>query len=299
MPRPNDLNSSIAHRSFNLLINSFETLARSVSPAFYFKLLAVSLDRFDRSYSVDIGGDEIKFRIDSDLVRIRVERMLEREPDTLRWIAGFAKADNFWDIGSNIGIFSLYAAVKSDASVLAFDPLPQNHANIVETIHLNGLADRVWPFCLALSDKTEVSPLSVPVEGDMAGGAGGVFGQTLDNHGSPVDAVKQFPAIGFSIDSFLETFDVPFPTHMKVDIDGIQERVIRGAQTTLRDTRLKTVMIELPPTNTTANRQNFEFITQEMVDAGFDLKLRVSTSGGEPDTETIDTNNFFERRPKQ
>src|SRR5947208_3031679 len=53
----------------------------------------------------------------------RAKGILSKEPDMIRWIDSFRENSVFWDIGANVGVFSLYAAAKNRASVLSFEPL--------------------------------------------------------------------------------------------------------------------------------------------------------------------------------
>ena len=38
---------------------------------------------------------------------------------------------------------------------------------------------------------------------------------------------------------------VPQPTHVKIDVDGIEHRIVAGAQAVLRDRRLRSLLIEV------------------------------------------------------
>ena len=52
-------------------------------------------------------------------------------------------------------------------------------------------------------------------------------------------------AVGFAIDDFIATFNPPFPNHLKIDVDGIEDRIVAGAKNTLADPRLRSISIEL------------------------------------------------------
>ena len=80
----------------------------------------------DTSYkSIEILGNEIKFFVPNQLVVYRVNTYFTKEPETLEWIDSFEKKDNliFWDIGANIGLYSIYNSLKHPKSTtIAFEP---------------------------------------------------------------------------------------------------------------------------------------------------------------------------------
>jgi len=39
----------------------------------------------------------------------RFKTLFEKEPETIDWINSFRKEDVFWDIGANVGIYSIWA----------------------------------------------------------------------------------------------------------------------------------------------------------------------------------------------
>jgi hypothetical protein len=51
--------------------------------------------------------------------------------------------------------------------------------------------------------------------------------------------------VGYSVDAFIETYRPEFPNHIKIDVDGIENRIISGAVKTLADVRLKSLLVEL------------------------------------------------------
>ena len=60
------------------------------------------------------NSTHMNFFVPSSVTKSRVDNFFNKEPDTLKWIDSFKKNENekiiFWDIGSNIGTFSIYAA---------------------------------------------------------------------------------------------------------------------------------------------------------------------------------------------
>ncbi len=85
------------------------------------------------------------------------------------------------------------------------------------------------------------------------GGACSLFGDKVDGlHVSEVsqDVTFHQGVLGMSVDSFLSRFDVPFPTHIKIDVDGIEPEILEGAPATLADPRLKSVLLEIDENDT-------------------------------------------------
>lgn len=57
-----------------------------------------------------------------------------------------------FDLGANIGVFSVYAAsLKKDVKIYSFEPDPENYKRLLSNIHLNNLSN-ISPFQLACSD---------------------------------------------------------------------------------------------------------------------------------------------------
>ena len=65
----------------------------------------------EKSYkSIKILNKEVKFFVPNQLLEWRVNTCLTKEPETIEWIDGFENKENliFWDIGANIGLYSIY-----------------------------------------------------------------------------------------------------------------------------------------------------------------------------------------------
>ncbi len=78
-----------------------------------------------------------------------------------------------------------------------------------------------------------------------AGGAHNTFSEARDWQGKTFEASLRQATMGYSIDGFIKQFSVPFPNHIKIDVDGIEGSIIEGGSSTLKDSRLKSMLVEL------------------------------------------------------
>jgi FkbM family methyltransferase len=173
----------------------------------------------------------------------RVRTLFTKEPETIEWIDGFADGDVFWDIGANVGIYALYAAAHRNIRVLAFEPAAGNYFLLNRSIELNGLDARVQAYCVAFSDGKRIEALNMQTT--ELGGALSSFGEPIDTFGKRFEPGFRQGMTGYAIDAFVSEFDPPFPNHIKIDVDGIEDRIVAGAAKTLADMRLHSLSIEL------------------------------------------------------
>ncbi len=187
------------------------------------------------------NGQTYSFVCPNRVVSWRARTLFTKEPETLEWIDTFQSGDVLFDIGANIGLYSIYAARRS-VRVMAFEPESQNYALINQNIFANGVADRVKCVAVALSDRNGVD--DIYVSRFRAGESMHNFGGAQDWQHRPFAPIFRQGSLSFSLDAFLEFQPEPFPTHVKIDVDGIEARIVRGADRTLRDGRLRSMLVE-------------------------------------------------------
>jgi hypothetical protein len=96
---------------------------------------------------------------------------------------------------------------------------------------------------IAFSDQTKFSTFYMS---DLeAGSAHHSFGEAVNQFGEKLNYQFKQSMIAYSIDDFLFKFDIPFPNYIKIDVDGVEHEIILGAQKTLSDERLFSILIEL------------------------------------------------------
>lgn len=223
-----------ADRTVRRLLTTLRKRSAARNPRDYLKTVG-------RIRQVTKDGVSFSFVCPNRMVSWRARTFLTKEPETLEWIDTFDRGAVLFDIGANIGLYTIYAASRS-IQVMAFEPESQNYALINQNIFLNGVSDRVKCLAIALSDRNAVD--YIYLSRFRAGESMHNFGDPLDWQQRPFNPSFQQGSVAFSLDSFLEFQPDPFPTHIKIDVDGIEARVIRGAARTLRDERLRSLLVE-------------------------------------------------------
>jgi hypothetical protein len=140
------------------------------------------------------------------------------------WIDTFQKKDIFLDIGSNVGMFSIYAASK-DILTYAVEPHPSNLEYLYWNIYLNNLNKKVLVFSNALGNQEKVEKFTCR---DLTPGV--AQNQIL--------SVKQHSKINFlypiiSFDKIVEIYKLKKPNKIKIDVDGAEFQILEGMLKTL------------------------------------------------------------------
>ena len=174
---------------------------------------------------------------------MRATTLFTKEPETIRWIDSFQDGDVLWDIGASTGPYTIYAAANPTITVLAFEPSPASFANLCRSIELNQMDDRVFAYCIAMHDKRQLSTFNM--QSTRVGFAGSALNRARTPVGAEFEPAFRQAAIGYTIDRFIEDFDPPFPSHIKIDVDGNDHLVLEGGAQTLADRRVKSVLVEL------------------------------------------------------
>jgi FkbM family methyltransferase len=194
---------------------------------------------------IDIGEKEILMYTPFPQVTWRATSFFTKERDTIAWINSFKEGSVFWDIGANVGVYSLYAATKRRAIVLAFEPAAPNFYLLTQNVWLNKLHNCIQTYPVALSGRTELGMLNL--SSGQIGAALHQFGcgGEISPYADRASGFQMHAALGITIDNFIQKFCPPFPEHLKIDVDGLELAILSGAALTLKNPRLKTVLVEL------------------------------------------------------
>lgn len=190
-----------------------------------------------------IAGREIALRLTSNQIRKSTRVMFAMEPGMLRWFAGFAPADVLVDVGANIGMYSVLAAGISGCRVIAIEPFSLNVEDLRHNVAINGLDERVTVMHAAATDRERVDTLYFGQS--FAGAANQSFGQDAISEQYVDREAGREQVRGVPLDTLVANGEVPFPTHVKIDVDGFEEPVIEGMRGILSDPRFKSLRMEV------------------------------------------------------
>ncbi|MEE9473462.1 MAG: FkbM family methyltransferase, partial [Acidimicrobiia bacterium] len=181
-------------------------------------------DELKSTVTVQTPAGTLKFRSLNHLLLFRAETLLTKEPETIEWINAFEEGSVFWDIGANVGVYSLYAALKANCIVLGFEPAAFNYNILNRNIELNEMDETVTALCIAFGDSTRLDRFYM--SSTEEGSALHSFGAATDWPGTPLPAHFRQGMIGLSIDEFVERYAPPVPNYIKIDVDGIEDKII-------------------------------------------------------------------------
>ena len=144
----------------------------------------------------------IKKGYSMSLEEYRCKTFFTKEPETIKWINSFKKNEIFYDIGANIGQYSIYAAVRNPSlQIYAFEPLRKNYQRICDNIKLNK-TDNVIPLLMGLSDLTGIEKFFI--KDDRTSSSGNQLGQSVDEYGNRFAPIDIEYVLTFRLDDFIQ-----------------------------------------------------------------------------------------------
>lgn len=186
-------------------------------------------------------GLTLRFAAPNALCEWRTATFASKEPETLQWIEALPEGVVLWDVGANVGLYSVYAAKKRGCRVFAFEPSVFNLELLARNIHLNGLTQHICIVPLALSDALAVSLMRMTTT--EWGGALSTFGRDVGWDGRAVRQVFEFRTLGLSMEDAIKRLAIPAPDYVKMDVDGLEHFILKGGSSVLAG--VKGVLIEV------------------------------------------------------
>jgi len=171
---------------------------------------------------------------ESSIEKWRADTFWVKEPETLYWIQSFKEKEVFYDIGANIGLFSLYCASLHKTSVIyAFEPSKINYKRLFINAVMNHYINIV-PLCCAISNDRKLDMYWHDTD-TTEGATGGM----LSTQGEDMERIDVT-----SIDNIVIN-GLVIPSHIKIDVDGAEQEILEGMLVTLNKSRVKSVLMEI------------------------------------------------------
>tara|TARA_B100001063_G_C16616722_1_gene478545 strand:+ start:25 stop:843 length:819 start_codon:yes stop_codon:yes gene_type:complete len=214
-----------------------------------------------------VNNTEFSFSIPNDKALWVANDVANREPEVYRWIDSCLDEKSlFIDVGANFGLYTLYAALKAQCRVLAFEPHFASYYVLSRNIILNNLSDKISLYPLAIANSPTTRSL-FSLHDITAGKALNTLVPSLDSHIKIQldNEVKELaanvrttlqepfyqPVVTTSLDAFLsqnaDTYDFKKYKNiaLKIDIDGLDFLVLAGAMQSLSS--INNIIVEYLP----------------------------------------------------
>jgi FkbM family methyltransferase len=184
-------------------------------------------------FAIRCCGYDLKLALDEQIQRDIALGQFELEESG--WVEAFLQPGMvFVDVGANIGLYSLLAAsrVGSQGKVIAFEPSPYCHDRFQATVTANAISQ-------------------IAIERTALGDAPGELDLVVEHQGlhSPSFLAKEgdlryrVPVTTF--DAYLARSGLGHVDLMKIDVEGFEPNVIRGAAAALRRGAVGAILCEL------------------------------------------------------
>lgn len=138
---------------------------------------------------------------------------------------------------------------------------------------LNGCQDRIIPHIIALSKTVAVRYFNY--HSLEPGDASHFLGDEDDDTDRGFGPVYRQKVISFSIDYLIKHYSFPIPNHIKLDVDGSESDILKGAAFTLNDPHVRSMLVEIG-----GGMSNLDAMTDLLAKKGFNLASRTKRGGG-------------------
>jgi FkbM family methyltransferase len=137
--------------------------------------------------------------------------------------------DLFLDVGANIGSYSILAAAGVGANVIAVEPISETFSSLLANVRVNDLANLISAHRIGLS--AEPGALS--------------FTTALDSMNHVLADGEEAASETVQVTTMDALCEARSPVVIKIDVEGHEMAVLRGAEQTLADPKLLAVIMEL------------------------------------------------------
>ena len=213
-----------------------------------YNLISRLIDKIDDLKTIKtVNSRNLTFKIKSRnwITKYRANSFNDKEPEMLDWIdKNFSSNDIFFDIGANVGIYSIYAALRSPSSkIFSFEPEFSNLDQLKFNIIINNLQNIITPYSFGISNYDDISYLHIQ---DFTEGSAlhSISSENMNlTHTGHKVLWKEGVAV-FTLDTICKTLNV-FPNLIKIDVDGAEYKILDGANSCLKNDKLRSIIIEV------------------------------------------------------
>jgi len=218
-----------------------------------------------------VNVSDVKYDIGEESIAKQLALDGIREPGATEYFRRYIKnCKVFFDIGANIGYYTLIAACEMpDKSLIyALEPSRKNMELLKRNILINGYEKKVKLFQLAVSNKKDKIDF---FESPMSNLNTTYKSELINKKQIPFKNKYQVDAV--TVDGFFA--DKNLPDFIKMDIEGAEVEVIDGMREVLSTAKKLTLFIEIHPQLLQNTKLMRDFLIK-LKNFGFEIKVAVS-----------------------
>ena len=198
---------------------------------------------------LDYGGRRLTISADTRAEKAYRLTSCKREPLTVEWIETMPEKCCFWDIGANVGAYSLIAAAQDHCDmVVSCEPHWGNFNHLTSNIILNEMQEKILPLCVSLHRKRQVESLyhrEVDAYGFMeAGSSGHQIGKPISGAGAIFTPSGTTKSLALELDSLVDLHRSDH-NYLKIDVDGVESEILNGASSSLAGHVFDSILVEV------------------------------------------------------
>jgi len=212
-----------------------EAIRQNARTDIYQSIHDMYINLHDGTKTITVAGIPGTYYGDSDHGGPIFEHRLRSEEWILkRLLNDFQPDDIFYDVGANIGNYTIYAANKlRNGAVVAFEPFPPNVDQLNKNLSQNPSPADLHVLEIALADNNGTAPFTAPESNEV--GLGTAMMKPGDRYGVEVARA----------DDLIVSKNLPEPTIVKIDVEGAEALVIDGMKGTLASPRCRALYCEV------------------------------------------------------
>jgi len=198
----------------------------------------------DELLTVDTPKGAVSFVTMGKTAAGRMATILTKQPGTIAWIDNFVPNSVFWDVGANVGVFTLYAGLRRDTRIVAIEPAAVNYFTLAANCEANGLGDVADCLLVGLGRTRQLGRL------DVSQFSGAQSFKFTDGERHP----GRQAALVLPLDTLIEDFDLPCPNYIKIDVPAMTEAIIEGGARTWQRPEVRSIHVEASDESSTGRR---------------------------------------------
>ena len=140
-------------------------------------------------------------------------------------------------------MYSIFSAKVSKVKVYSFEPESNNFQILMENIISNNLVGQVKAFPIAIGEKSDFT--SLYLNDFIIGSSHHMIDNPLDHNLQKKEFKINQGVFKTSLDKIVSEWGFPMPKYLKIDVDGIENLIIKNSKSILKNKNLTSVLIEI------------------------------------------------------